>query len=236
MLSNLIGLWALQRLDSELDTLRVKVEEIPRKIQGMNLTVSDEKQELEACKKKIVELKKEYKLAEVDIKEADGQIGAKSAQLYSAKTNEQYKAFLKEIEHLRQTKSSQEEKMITLMEQLEQSEARVNVLEREVKAVEGETVDRVKTLERELKELQQAVATREEERVKVHEGIDRDVVPVYERIRKSKHGVAVVSAGNDRCGGCLNPLPPQMILEIGKKDRLYFCEHCGRILLPSDLT
>jgi hypothetical protein len=236
MLNNLNGLWTLQRLDSELDTLRVKVEEIPRRIQGMNLTVSDEKQELEECRKKIVNLKKDYKLAEVDVKETDQQIGAKSAQLYSAKTNEQYKAFLKEIEHLRHTKSAVEEKMIAQMEQLEQAEVRAKVLEREVKDVEGETVGRVQTLERELGELQQAITVREQERITALAGIDKDVVGVYERIRKSKRGVAVVSAGNNRCNGCLNPLPPQLILEIGKKDRLYFCEHCGRILIPTDLT
>jgi len=236
MLNNLSGLWTLQRLDSELDTLRVKVEEIPRRIQGMNLTVSDEKTELEECRKKIVNLKKDYKLAEVDVKETEQQIGAKSTQLYSAKTNEQYKAFLKEIEHLRHTKSAAEEKMIVQMEQLEQAEARAKVLEREVKDVEGETVGRVQTLERELGELQQAITVREQERATALTGIDKDVVGVYERIRKSKRGVAVVSAGNNRCNGCLNPLPPQLILEIGKKDRLYFCEHCGRILIPTDLT
>ena len=236
MLHNLNGLWTLQRLDSELDTLRVKVEEIPRKIQGMNLTVSDEKQELEECKKKIVDLKKDYKLAELDIMEADQQVGAKSSQLYSAKTNEQYKAFLKEIEHLRHTKSAGEERMIVLMEHLEQAEARVKTLEHEVKDVEGETVERIRTLERELKEFQQAITTREEERVRAVEGIDKDIVTVYERIRKNKRGVAVVSAGNDRCGGCLNPLPPQVTVEIGRKDRLHFCEHCGRILVPPDLT
>jgi predicted nucleic acid-binding Zn-ribbon protein len=236
MLHNLNGLWALQRLDSELDTLRVKVEEIPRKIEGLNLTVSAEKQELEECRKKIIDLKKNYKLAEVDIKEADGQIGAKSGQLYSAKTNEQYKAFLKEIEHLRHTKSAGEEKMIVLMEQLEQAEARAKALEHEVKDVEGETVERVRTLERELGEFQQAIATREAEREKAREGIDKDIVTVYERIRKNKRGVAVVSSASNRCGGCLNPLPPQMTVEIGRKDRLHFCEHCGRILVPPDLT
>lgn len=236
MLHNLNGLWTLQRLDSELDTLRVKVEEIPRKIEGLNLTVSAEKQELEECRKKIIDFKKNYKLAEVDIKEADGQIAAKSGQLYSAKTNEQYKAFLKEIEHLRKTKSAGEEKMIVLMEQLEQAEARAKALEHEVKDVEGETVERIRTLERELNEFRQAIATREEERVKAREEIDQDIVTVYERIRKNKRGVAVVSAASNRCGGCLNPLPPQMTVEIGKKDRLHFCEHCGRILVPPDLT
>jgi hypothetical protein len=236
MLHNLNGLWTLQRLDSELDTLRVKVEEIPRKIQGLNLTVSDEKRELEDCRKKIIDLKKNYKLAELDIKEADEQIGTKSAQLYSAKTNEQYKAFLREIEHLRKTKSAGEEKMIALMEQLEAAEARVKALEHEVKDVEGETVERIRTLERELQEFGQAITTREVERVTAREGIDKDIVNVYERIRKNKRGVAVVSAASDRCGGCLNPLPPQVTVEIGRKDRLHFCEHCGRILVPPDLT
>lgn len=236
MLENLFGLWALQQLDSDLDTLRAKAEDIPRKIEGLNLTVSSEKKELEALRTRIIELKRQNKLVEIDLKETEDRINAKSAQLYTAKTNEQYKAFLKEIENLRHVKSEAEDKMIGLMENLEQAEQRVKTLEKEVKTVEDETVGRVHSLKQELEQLQAAIVQRETERKRVVEGIAKDIVNVYERIRRSKRGIAVVSVNGDRCNGCLNPLPPQLLLEIGKKDRLHFCEHCGRILVPSDIT
>ena len=233
---NLISLWAIQRLDSELDTLRGKVAEIPRKIEGLNLAVSDEKQQLEETRKHIRDLKVGYKEMEIDVKEADEKINAKSAQIYSAKTNEMYKAFIKEIDALRAGKNKVEERMIEIMEDLEKSEAKVKLLEKETVNIEDETTDRVKTLERELGELKQAVETRETDRRQLIATMDSQMVRVYERIRLSKKGVAVVSVANNRCNGCINPLPPQLMLEVGKKDRLYFCEHCGRILVPPDLA
>jgi hypothetical protein len=236
MVDVLANLWAIQRLDSELDTLRGKVEEIPRKIEGLNLTAEEEKKQHEATRQHIIELKKRYKLIEIDVKGTDEKISTKSGQLYSAKTNEQYKAFLKEIESLRVAKNQLEEQMIGIMEELEQAEQKVKVLEREAVSIENETKGRIERLEKELAELEAAVTTRESEREKLAAGMDRNITNVYERIRRSKRGVAVVSIGGDRCNGCLNPLPPQLLLEVGKKDRLHFCEHCGRILIPSDIS
>jgi predicted nucleic acid-binding Zn-ribbon protein len=233
---NLITLWAVQRLDSELDTLRGKVTEIPHKIEGLNLTVSDERRQHEEMTRHIMDLKKRYKLIEVDVKENEERINAKSGQLYSAATNEMYKAFIKEIESLRVAKNKLEEQMIEIMEDLEKSEAKVKVLQKEVVSIEGETGERITTLSRELDELKQAVMSREADRKALAEAMDPQMLRVYERIRQSKGGIAVVSIANNRCNGCINPLPPQLILEVGKKTRLHFCEHCGRILVPPDVT
>jgi predicted nucleic acid-binding Zn-ribbon protein len=233
---SLAAVWALQRLDSELDTLRRKAAEIPRKIEGLNLTVSDEKRQLEDTRNSIVEMKKRYKLLEVDVKEAEEKASAKSAQLYSAATNEMYKAFLKELEGLGVQKGKLEDQMIEVMEQLEKAERRVQALTREAATIEQETQQRVGTLQQELAELQAAMTVRENERQKLLADLDRNVANVYERIRKNKNGVGAVSLNGDRCNGCLSPLPPQLLLEVSKKDRLHFCEHCGRILVPPDIT
>jgi hypothetical protein len=235
MVDSLIALCSIQRLDSELDTLRSKVDEIPRKIEGLNLTVSDEKKQLEATRARILDLKKRYKLAELDLRESDEKIAAKSGQLYGAKTNELYKAFIKEIEALRVTKNRVEEEMIVMMEELERAEHQVKTLDREVTSIGTETIERIGTLEKERAELQAAVVVREEERTNLIGTIDQHILNVYERIRKNKRGVAVVSIANDRCNGCLIPIPPQLMLEVAKKDRLHLCEHCGRVLVPPDL-
>ncbi|MEO0108464.1 MAG: C4-type zinc ribbon domain-containing protein, partial [candidate division WOR-3 bacterium] len=180
--------------------------------------------------------KKRYKLLEIDIREYDEKINSKSGQLFSTKSNEIYKALLKEIENLRNAKQAREEQMIEIMEQLERAEEKVVSLEREVVNIEQETSERVATLERELGELQAAVAKRETERAAVLASLDRTVAGVYERIRRNKRGAAAVGVSGERCNGCLNPIPPQLLIEVSKKDRLHFCEHCGRILIPPDLT
>jgi hypothetical protein len=232
----LVALWAIQQLDSELDTLRTKTAEIPRKIEGLNLAASEEKQQLEAGRLRVVDLKKRYKLIEVDVKETDEKVNTKSAQLYGAKTNEIYKAFLKEIEGLQGSKRSQEDEMVGLMEELETAEAAVKRLEKESAAIEQETRERVATLERELRELEAAVAGRSAEREKLFAGLDKGMGGTYERIRKGKRGIAAVSVTGDRCNGCLIPIPPQTLIEVGRRDRLHFCEHCGRILVPPDIA
>ena len=58
----------------------------------------------------------------------------------------------------------------------------------------------------------------------------------YERIRASKHNhLAVVAVKNgDSCGGCLNSITPQRLIDIASGKRLVICEHCGRIIVNPD--
>jgi predicted nucleic acid-binding Zn-ribbon protein len=229
-------LWSIQRLDSELDTIKAKIAEIPRKIEGMLLAASDEKKQLEETHKNVADLKKRNKLIELDVKEIDEKIGARSTQLYATKTNELYKAFLKEIESLNAQKNKLEEEIISVMEGLEEAERKVRTLEKEAVAIEQETQERVRTLEQEKIELESALAARQAERANLAAQMDPGTMKLYERIRTSKKGIAVVSVAGQRCNGCLIPTPPQLMLEVAKQDRLHFCEHCGRILVPPEIA
>ena len=37
------------------------------------------------------------------------------------------------------------------------------------------------------------------------------------------------------CGGCFNKIPPQRELDIVTKKKIIICEHCGRILIPTEV-
>ena len=86
----------LQRVDSDLATLKTRMEALPARISRLQKEAEQMRSDLEGTRQAITDLRKEYKLAEVDLKAAEEKIGSYSVQLYSAKTNEQYKAFLKE--------------------------------------------------------------------------------------------------------------------------------------------
>lgn len=231
MLEVLYRLTALQQIDNELTTLACKSQEIPKKIEGLKLAVKSVKDELETEKHNLQELKKEYRLAELEQKAIEEKITQYSVQLYQAKTNEQYKAFLKEIENQKIAKNNLEDRMLDNLEQTEITEKKIVTLTKQLSEVEAETQLKISTLEKDAKEIQNAIHTREAERKKLVESLSKDIVNVYEKIRKGKGGLAVVIIKNEKCSGCLNPIPPQIILEIKKSERLYFCDYCGRILV-----
>ena len=66
--------------------------------------------------------------------------------------------------------------------------------------------------------------------------IDDRILTSYNRIRNSvRNGLALVSVDRDACGGCFNKIPPQRQLDIKLHKKIIVCEHCGRILVDSNI-
>jgi predicted nucleic acid-binding Zn-ribbon protein len=110
------------------------------------------------------------------------------------------------------------------------------------------TEEKIKDIEDALKikrsELEKITAdTEKEEKVLAEksdgakEKVDPRLLSAYERIRKSyRNGLAVVPIIRDSCGGCFNVIPPQRQSEIRQHKKIIVCEHCGRILVDSDMN
>jgi len=224
-------LWALQQIDAELRTLNDKLSQIPSRVSDLKKAAAVIKAELDQAKTDITEHKKQYKLCELELKAAEEKVAGYSVQLYSAKTNEQYKAFLKEIDGQKKLKNSIEDRMIGLMEETEALERKVKENEKKSAELDSETTHKVEMLENEKRELEAAIATRRQQRDAALEAIPAELLKRYERVRASKGGIAVATIRKERCSGCLSPIPAQRILEVERQDRLYLCEACGRILI-----
>ncbi len=224
-------LWALQQLDTELRTLTEKLSQIPSRVNDLKKAAAAIKTELDQAKTDIIEHKKQYKLCEVELKGTEEKVAGYSVQLYSAKTNEQYKAFLKEIEAQKKQKNGIEDRMIVLMEETEALDRKVKENEKESAELDSETIRKVAMLENEQQELGAAIAVRKQQRETTAAAIPAELLKRYERVRASKGGVAVATVRKERCSGCLSPIPAQRILEVDRQDHLYLCEACGRILI-----
>jgi uncharacterized protein len=224
-------LWALQQLDTELRTLTEKLSHIPSRVNDLKKAAAAIKAEMDQAKVDIIEHKKQYKLCEVELKGTEEKVAGYSVQLYSAKTNEQYKAFLKEIEAQKKQKNSIEDRMIVLMEETEALDRKVKENEKESAELDSETTRKVEMLENEQMELEAAIAVRKQQRETTAAAIPAELLKRYERVRASKGGIAVATVRKERCSGCLSPIPAQRILEVDRQDHLYLCEACGRILI-----
>jgi len=223
----------LQAADIELHELTAQRDAIPAKIAGLEEEIAGLHQRFEETKSALSDARKELKLAELDLASREETIARYNSQLFSAKTNEEYKAFLKEIETAERGKRETEDKIITLMERIEQEEARLT--EREA---ERETEERKKR--KEIEEVKASQAELDTHIEKVRDKYNRlraevpdDVLVIYDRIKKNKGKVAVAHILEDnRCSACLNPVPAQKAIEVAHSDVLLFCEYCGRILTP----
>ncbi|MEO0088564.1 MAG: C4-type zinc ribbon domain-containing protein [candidate division WOR-3 bacterium] len=232
MVSEIIKLlWELQQVDNEIDYLSKKANQIPEKIKGLNLYLEQKVKDLEQKKADVINYKKEYKLAEVDLKTCEEKIAQYQIQLYSAKTNEQYKAFLKEIESQKKLKSEIEDRMIELLEKIESNEEDIKQKEKEIEIIKKDTQKKIEELKGEEEKIKEEIRKREERRKELIMALPTNYYSIYEKIKQRRNGIAVAKIENETCSICFNPIPPQIIIEIRKNEKIHYCDYCGRILV-----
>lgn len=234
MKEHFANLRILQKIDNDIKNLKDRLNELPRRISEIHRKLESVKNTIEEKKHLLLQSKKQYKLAEVELRTTEEKIAAHTAQLYSAKDNVQYKAFIKEIETQKKIKNEIEDRIIALLEEIDKLEKEVQELEETFIQLNTDAKNRLGILEKEKEELEKAIIEREKNRDQTVQLLPADLLRRYERIRKSKGEIAVTSTEHSRCNGCLSPIPPQRLLEIERQDKLYLCEACGRILLPAE--
>jgi predicted nucleic acid-binding Zn-ribbon protein len=53
----------------------------------------------------------------------------------------------------------------------------------------------------------------------------------YEKLRAGRAGRAVAAVENGACGGCHRGLPPAILQEARRREKLLVCDGCGRLLM-----
>ena len=167
---------------------------------------------------------------EGDIELNRGKISKLRDQMLSAKTNEQYRAFQHEIEFCENEIKKCEDRILELMGLSEPLDKNVKLAEANLKhekvRVEAEKAE---ARERTAKD-QAALKELFEERKAMVAGLNPSLVSNYERIKKTRGGIAIAEAIEGRCSRCFISLRPQFFQELKRGDKVMTCESCNRIL------
>lgn len=229
------ALYELQKIDSEIDRIRTIRGELP-------LEVQDLEDELEGLDTRINKIQDEIKELETEVlerknatKDAETAIAKYKEQQNNVRNNREYESLSKEIEF--------QELEIKLHDK-KSKEAKIKVANK--KEILDEAKERfefrkgdLKTKQAELDEIVSETQKDEDTLLKKSDDakskIDDRLVFAYNRLRENaKNGLAVVPVDRDSCGGCFNKIPPQRQLDIQSKKKVLVCEHCGRILVPTE--
>ena len=230
MYSDLKTLIDLQRLDQEIAELSSRIDSFPNQIQTIEKQLNDFIHAHEERQQHLSANQKERRDMEGEIQLIRQKISKHKDQLYLVKTNEQYRAMLKEIEgeegNIRGIEDRILERMIEseeLQNQVKEAEGR---LEAEKKRVAEEKAGLEAAAKASAEERDHSVKDRQELAAKLKE----DVLVLYERVRKGRGGMALAEVREGKCMGCNVMLRPQLYYDVRAGEGLYECENCARIL------
>lgn len=229
------ALFELQKIDSEIDRIRIIRGELP-------LEVQDLEDELKGLETRITKIQEEIKELETEIldrknasKDAETAIAKYKEQQNNVRNNREFESLAKEIEFqeleikLHDKKSKEIKfKITSKKEMLDEAKDRCEFRKGDLKNKQAELNEIVGETQKEEDGL-----LKKSELAK--KKIDDRLVFAYNRLRNNaKNGLAVVPVDRDACGGCFNKIPPQRQLDIQSKKKVLVCEHCGRILVPTE--
>ena len=229
------ALYQLQKIDSEIDRIRTIRGELP-------LEVQDLEDELQGLETRLIKLQDEIKDLEQDatdrknaIKDSELAIAKYKEQQNNVRNNREYESLEKEIEfqdlEIKLNDKRIKESKYTLTnkkELLEDATTKFELRKGDLATKKAELDEIIAETQKE----EEALLSKSE---KAKASVEERLVIAYTRLRgNAKNGLAVVPVDRDSCGGCFNKIPPQRQLDIQTKRKIIVCEHCGRILVPTE--
>jgi predicted nucleic acid-binding Zn-ribbon protein len=230
------ALYNLQSIDSEIDRIRTIRGELPLEVQdleddivGLETRLQNLTDEVNAFEDAIVERKNMITDALSAIKKYEAQQG-------KVRNNREFDSLNKEIEFQNLEIQLCEKKMNEFKANIEAK----NVL---IESAKNNLEERQKDLDAKKAELDSIIAETEKDEAKLAKQstaaesvIEDRLLNAYKRIRENSiNGLAVVKIERSACGGCFNSIPPQRILDISLRKKIIVCEHCGRVLVDTDI-
>jgi len=230
------ALHQLQIIDSQVDKIRIIRGELPLEIEDLEDTVSGLGSRLERFSGELSDLEQTKTDKKNIIKEAKALVSKYKKQLDNIKNNREFTSLTKEIEYqtleieLAEKRIKENDvQILQKQEVIDGTEMQKQEIAKELNSKKAELDEIVKETEKEEKLLL-------DKSKKAQKIIDERLLNAYKRIRgKVRNGLAVVSLDRDACGGCFNKIPPQRQLDIQLHKKVIACEHCGRILIDSNM-
>jgi len=233
---NLVHLYELQKIDSQLDELIESRGELPERVEEMRGALEAQGQELESVRARMAHITEHSQRLNDESVELREKIEKYKGQQFDVKTTREYDAITYQLDDAQKRLNANLQEVSRMgieAEQLRNEEERVN---QELTAMQTDLTEAESLLGdvmRETKAEEERLRHRREELVP---SVTPYFLNIYNRVRPAKAGVAVVAIRNGVCGGCFNAIPRQLMLDVNKGEKHTVCEYCGRIVVGEPIA
>jgi predicted nucleic acid-binding Zn-ribbon protein len=222
---------ALQKKDRRLIKIMREIRDIPQRQRDIEAQLSGSKHKLEVALDSKKHTEASLREIELEVEACKEKVTKYKNQQMDANTNEQYRAFVKEIGVVEDEIKAFEDKEIQLMENLEQGKTIIAECEKRLNTEKEGIADELNELEDRASYLNEQLESLKQDRARAAALCDQSILRKYVRIMNNKKDFAVVMIeSGGHCGGCHMKLPPQVIHDARNPTKIVGCNFCGRIV------
>lgn len=230
MVEVLQNLTNLQFIDNRIDELKRMRGDLPEEILDIETEIARIETRIKRSEAESKELSVEKAGLELEITESEGLVAKYEDQQLSVRNNREYDALTKEIEVQKQIRENAQSRL----EEIALQSVEVGRVVEESKAKLEETKALLAGKKENLDKLIASTRKEEEElldkREEAAKNLESRYLRSYERLRKGlQNGMAVVAMEKGSSLGMM--LPPQVQVEVRRKNKIIFDENSGRIVV-----
>ena len=211
------------KLNSDIERLPLEEQQAKQRLKSVIESVNSAESEIKGNEVGISKI-------ELDIDTRKDSITKLKNQQLETKKNEEFAAMEHSITNYQDEISKLEDSQLELMEKGEELNTSLKEAN-DIHAKEQKVVDAELAIIKERKiQFSKKIEESKSDREKIASNIDNDLLDQYNRIFKSKKGVAVSELVNDICSGCHMKVTPTTAGMVRAEKVVSTCDQCGRIL------
>lgn len=220
----------LQFIDNRIDELKRMRGDLPEEILDIETEITRLETRIKRSRAELKDLELEKSKLELEITEADNLVEKYEEQQLSVRNNREYDALTKEIETQKQIKDSAQSRLEEIALQKEELEESVANNEVKLEETRNQLEEKKKNLDKLIESTRKEEEELQKKREEARQNLESRYLRSYERLRKGlNNGRAVVAMEKGSSQGMM--LPPQVQVEVRRKNKIIFDENSGRIVV-----
>ena len=226
---------ALQEIDLVIDKIDGEIKQEQDGLDGRISSLAEREGRISEQEALIEELEKERRTLEDEMADKIAHVKERQSKMMQVQTSREQTALLKEIEDAKKNVKENEEKIVSIMEQVEnlttETTEEKNILKTE-KSLVNEEKKKVKTV---IDGLSKGKKTKKNKRDKQAGAVNGSMIQKYEILRERRNGLAIVNVLDGVCQGCFMNLPPQKYNMLLRGDQVLECPSCQRLIYHQEM-
>jgi predicted nucleic acid-binding Zn-ribbon protein len=230
MLDDVRALLALQECDRRLLSLIKDLEKLPQDEARAKGRLADDQAAVAKAHDAIVECELRLKRLELDAGTRRTTIQRLKTQQFETRKNDEYQALAHEITRYEKEVDTLETQELEIMEEIDGHRAVMKTAEAALGRTQTLVDEDLAGICERKQRIQSAIEAARSERAGLAAAAPEGLIPVYDRLMKTKDGIAVAPEKDGRCGGCHMKLIASTVVAAQSGREVVRCENCGRIL------
>jgi len=228
------ALLVLQDRDRRLRGMAEDLERIPKDETRAKERLAGDQAAVKTAREGVMANEVEIKKVELDVGTRRTTIARLKTQQFETRKNDEYTALGHEVTRYEKEVDELETKELELMERADTLRGTLSAAEQSLAKTQERVNEDLQVLAERRKRVEGEATELRAEREKLAAQAPETQLPLYERLLKTKNGIAIVPAVAGKCGGCHIKLVASTMVKVNSGVDGTQCESCGRLLYADE--